>query len=80
MFEEAPGRMWWDLDESNIMKFNSGSWRLKERDSSHTKAVYTLEVKLKGLIPKAITDRVAEANLPGMLAGFQKLIDDHGQT
>ncbi len=79
MFEEGPNKIWWDLDESNIMNANSGSWKLKERGKGQTKAVYTLDIKLKGLVPRAITDRVAEANLPGMLAGFQKLIDEHGE-
>lgn len=79
MFEDGPTKIWWDLDESNIMKGNAGSWKLKERNPSQTKAIYTLDIKLKGLVPRAITDRVAEANLPAMLAGFQRLIDDHGK-
>ncbi len=75
MYEEAPHSIWWDLDESNIMKANNGSWKLAEAEDK-TKAVYTLDIKLKGLVPRAVTDKVAEANLPGMLSGFQKLIQD----
>jgi coenzyme Q-binding protein COQ10 len=80
MYEEGPHKIWWDMAESNIMKSNSGSWKLREKSEQSTKAIYTLDIQLKGLIPKAITDRVAEANLPAMLAGFQKLIDEHGKA
>jgi ribosome-associated toxin RatA of RatAB toxin-antitoxin module len=76
MYEESPTKIWWDMDESNIMKSNVGSWKLKEKGEGSTRAIYTLDIQLKGLIPRAITDRVAEANLPAMLAGFQRLIDD----
>lgn len=79
MYENGPEEITWDLAESNIMNANSGSWRLTEKNDK-TKAIYTLDIKLKGLVPRAVTDKVAEANLPGMLNGFQKLIDDHGRS
>ncbi len=75
MFEEAPNRMWWNLDDSNLMKQNDGSWDFTKKTADSTKALYTLDVKFKGLVPSAITDQIAKANLPAMLAGFQKMID-----
>jgi len=77
MYEDQPHSIWWDLDESNIMKANNGSWKLTE-SGEKTRAIYTLDIKLKGLVPRAVTDRVAEANLPGMLSGFQRLIQEFG--
>ena len=76
MYEESPGKMWWTLAESNIMKTNDGGWKLSAKGESQTKALYTLDIKFKGLVPSAITDQVAKANMPAMLAGFQKLIND----
>ena len=76
MFEDGPAKIWWTLADSNIMKVSTGSWDLKASGAGKTKAVYKLEIKFKGLIPGAITDQVAKANLPGMMAGFQKLIND----
>lgn len=78
MFEEGPKKIWWTLDESNILKSNNGSWsfksKSKEKDKTH--ASYKLDIRFKGLIPSAITDQVAKANLPLMMTGFQKLIND----
>jgi ribosome-associated toxin RatA of RatAB toxin-antitoxin module len=75
MFEESLGKIWWQLSDSNIMKQNNGSWVLTPDGKSRTSAVYSLDVKFKGLIPSSITDQVVKANLDATLAGFQKLID-----
>jgi ribosome-associated toxin RatA of RatAB toxin-antitoxin module len=78
MFEDGPKKIWWTLDDSNILKSNNGSWTFKQKGKEKTKthAVYKLDIKFKGLIPGVITDQVAKANLPLMMTGFQKLIDD----
>lgn len=75
MFQEAPAKIWWHLVESNLMKHNSGSWELKAQGKTKTKAIYSLDVKFKGLVPSALTDQIAKANLPQMMDGFQRLID-----
>jgi ribosome-associated toxin RatA of RatAB toxin-antitoxin module len=75
MFEESPKKIWWTMSESNLMKSNSGQWDLKEVDKNTTEATYTLDVAFKGFVPGAVTDRVAKANLPAMMAGFQKIIE-----
>lgn len=78
MFEDGPKKIWWTLDDSNILKANNGSWafKAKPREKNKTHATYKLDIKFKGLIPSAITDQVAKANLPLMMTGFQKLIDE----
>jgi ribosome-associated toxin RatA of RatAB toxin-antitoxin module len=75
MHEEASDKIWWTLVESNIMKQNDGSWSLTADGKTKTAAIYSLDVKFKGLIPSAITDQVVKANLDATLVGFQKLID-----
>lgn len=75
MFEKGPEKIWWTLADSNLMKASSGSWDLKQSGKDKTRAVYKLDIKFKGLIPGAITDQIAKANIPGMMAGFQKLIN-----
>jgi ribosome-associated toxin RatA of RatAB toxin-antitoxin module len=75
MYEEGPSRIWWDLDESNIMRTSNGSWAIKA-DGDGTKADYSLEVAFSGLVPQKIVDQVTKANLPAMMRGFQKLVDD----
>jgi ribosome-associated toxin RatA of RatAB toxin-antitoxin module len=76
MFDESPNRITWTLADSNLMKTNDGSWTLASKGDSKTKAVYSLDVKFKGLVPGAITDQIAKANLPLMMSGFQRMIDD----
>lgn len=76
MFEEGPGKIWWNLTDSNLMKQNDGSWNFETAGEGKTKATYKLDIRFKGLVPSMITDQIAKANLPLMFAGFQKLIKD----
>lgn len=76
MFEENPAKIWWDLADSNIMKRSTGSWTLKEVSPGKTKAVYALDIAFSGLVPQKIVDGITKANLPGMMKGFQQIIDD----
>lgn len=75
MFEEKPNKIHWNLDESNIMKTSSGSWQLSEQDGE-TQAIYTVDIAFRGLVPQKIVDQITKANLPLMMSGFQKMIDD----
>ncbi len=75
MFETSPTSLSWQLADSNLMKLNSGSWTLKAGKKGTTDAVYSLEVKFRGLVPSAVSDKIAQANLPAMFDGFQQMID-----
>lgn len=77
MYQESPNKIWWDLDSSNLMKVNDGSWNLTPLKNGETKAVYSLDIKFKGLVPSKITDQIAKANLPAMFAGFERLIEEN---
>lgn len=76
MFEESPKRIWWTLEESNLMKNSSGSWTFSDLGGNRTKAIYALDIAFRGLVPSAIVDQITKANLPAMMKGFQRLIDD----
>ena len=76
MFEEKPTKIWWDLEESNIMKKSSGGWVLAAA-AEKTLATYSLDIVFSGLVPQRIIDQITKANLPLMMKGFQKLIADH---
>lgn len=76
MFHEGEQKIYWTLEESNIMKKNDGSWTLnKSTKSDVVQAEYKLDLKFKGLVPSAITKKLTQTSLPGMFSGFQKLID-----
>lgn len=76
MFVEAPNKIWWDMDESNIMKHSNGTWTLTDNGDNTTQAVYKLDVGFSGFVPQKIVDQIAKANLELMMNGFQKLIND----
>jgi coenzyme Q-binding protein COQ10 len=81
MFEERPGRIHWNLDESNIMKKSDGSWEFREDSEGKTKAVYTLDIAFSGLVPQKVVDQLTKANLPLLMAGMAKLLRDvRGQS
>jgi ribosome-associated toxin RatA of RatAB toxin-antitoxin module len=75
MTAKAPDHISWELTDSNLMKSNSGEWRLTPKGKTQTEATYVLDIKFKLLVPSAITDKVAKANLGNMFEGFQKIID-----
>jgi ribosome-associated toxin RatA of RatAB toxin-antitoxin module len=77
MFEEKPKKIWWHLDESNLMKKSNGSWEFTDLGKGRTKAVYSLDVGFSMFAPQKIVDQVAKANLPALMKGMQKLIDHH---
>ena len=76
MFEERPGRIYWHLAESNIMKKSDGSWDFASAGKAKTKATYTLDVVFSGLVPQKIVDQVTKANLPLLMSGMAKLVRD----
>ena len=75
MFESEPNVISWTLAESNVMKVNNGEWRFQELSKKKVLADYQVEATFRGLVPKALTDKVAKASIPGMLEGLQALID-----
>ncbi len=77
MFEEAPKRLWWSLDSSNLMKKSDGSWTLHDLGEGRTQALYALDVTFSGLVPQKIVDQVTKATLPALMSGMQRLIDSH---
>ena len=76
MFEAPPDRLWWELEESNIMKKSNGSWHLSAHGPHETKSTYSLDVAFKGLIPQMMIDKITQSSLEPMLDGLQRLIDD----
>jgi ribosome-associated toxin RatA of RatAB toxin-antitoxin module len=79
MFEDAAAkspRIWWDLDDSNIMKQSNGSWTFVDAGGGKTKATYMVDVAFSGFVPQKIVDQITKANLPMMMKGFQRLIID----
>ena len=68
---KKPTSVVWELEEGQMMSYNSGSWKLKKVIPKKTQATYSIEVKFGLLVPNAISNMLVENNLPEMLENFK---------
>ena len=76
MYEEPGKKIYWHLADSNLLKISNGSWDFTKVSDTETRAVYAVEVAFSGFVPNKVVEQITKANLPAMMTGFQKLIDD----
>ncbi|MBI3555377.1 MAG: SRPBCC family protein [Deltaproteobacteria bacterium] len=81
-FEDGPGSMRWELIESNILKGNTGSWKLKDLGGGRTEVTYSLGLDFKIYVPGMILNGLVKSSLPKMLESFEKrtkkVMSSHG--
>lgn len=63
--------MSWTLVESNFLKSNAGSWRLKDLGGGKTEATYSLELEFKIPVPGFVLSGLVKSSLPRMLSQFE---------
>jgi len=66
----------WTLVQGDMMKGNSGCWKLSETKKGVTNAVYELDMDFGGMVPKAITNKLVGTNLPTMMRMFKDRIEE----
>lgn len=71
MTESAPTAVSWELDGAKMIAANVGGWTLTEKGERQTLARYALDVRLRGLIPKSVSDRLLGTTLPETLSRFK---------
>jgi len=69
---EKPHRLSWQLESGDIFKVNSGSWELKDCGDGKTEVKYHLEIDVKMFVPKMISKKLVEGNLPRMLKAYEE--------
>lgn len=67
----SPKSVQWSLVRGDMMKKNSGSWKLSEKKKGVTHASYEIEMDFGGMVPKAISSKLIGTNLPSMLKAFR---------
>lgn len=72
---DKPNSISWTLVDGQMMKANTGSWKLKKISANKTEATYSIDIKLGALVPKSIVNTLVESNLPRMLKSFKKRIE-----
>lgn len=75
LVEDSPHRVAWSLESAKMIQENNGTWDLSETPEGHTRALYGLEVKLRGLIPKSVSTRLLGQTLPETLQRFKERIE-----
>ena len=61
----------WEFVRGELMKTNSGGWRLEKISDSKTKALYSVEATFGWMVPKALVEQVTKLQLPEMLNAFK---------
>lgn len=69
--EKSPTRVSWTLQEGKLFSHNTGGWDLAEQGQGVTLATYRIDLGLKGLIPRSVTNKLVGKTLPETLARFR---------
>lgn len=69
--ETAPTKMSWTMLEGQMMKSNEGGWTLEAISPTETRATYSIEVALKGLVPKSVSTGLIDSTLPKTMEAFK---------
>lgn len=71
---ERPRRVSWELESGEVFKKNSGSWHLHQEDPGATRAIYSVDIEVKGFFPGArtVVKMLTEVRLPAMLEAYER--------
>lgn len=72
---EAPYCLSWTLVESELLKANTGSWKLEELEPNICEVTYTTEVELAIWIPDAILEALIKLHVPEMMKALQREVE-----
>jgi len=65
------GSVQWSLIESNLMKQNRGSWKIKDLGDGTCDVSYDVEIDFTIRIPGFILKRLVKGSLPSMIESFE---------
>jgi len=69
--EEPYKKITWTLVKGDFMKSDTGWWQFEELGPDSCKVTYNIDIKFGMLVPKSISDKMTEKNLPQMLEAFK---------
>lgn len=70
--EGVPGQsLRWTLVEGDMMRTNEGGWTLEALDDGRTRATYSMDVALKGFVPRSVSRALIERTLPANMEAFK---------
>lgn len=72
---DAPHCLSWTLVESELLKANTGSWKLEELEPNICEVTYSTEVELSIWIPDAILETLIKLHVPEMMKALQREVE-----
>lgn len=72
---DPPHSVQWVLKSGDLMKKNTGFWKLTAVEPKLTDASYALDVAFGLWVPKAITESLVSKSLPDTLKKFKKRVE-----
>jgi len=70
----------WALTEQGFFLTNTGGWRIEWLTDTSIRATVFMDIEVGAFVPKAITNRLAAADLPAMLSEWKRRAEAVYQT
>lgn len=72
MEEEPYRRLSWVLVDSNWIRLLEGFWLIESKGRRLCEITYNQEIKLKGFMPRSVSNKLVQFMLPAMLGQFKR--------
>ncbi|MBC7385977.1 MAG: SRPBCC family protein [Cryobacterium sp.] len=70
--DAASGDLTWKLIESDLLKKDSGTWKLRDAGEGKTEVTYTIDIEFKIWIPGPILKGLTTTTLPTLIGEYEK--------
>lgn len=72
-----PTSVSWEFESGDLFKKNNGSWDLVDLGNGQTEVTYSLDVDVKGFVPKSIISKLTDSSLPAMMKSYRERAAAH---
>jgi len=69
---KRPTSVSWEFESGDLFKKNNGSWELVDLGNGQTEVTYSLDVDVKGFVPKSIISKLTDSSLPAMMKSYRE--------
>ncbi|WP_372653379.1 type II toxin-antitoxin system RatA family toxin [Halobacteriovorax sp.] len=69
---QKPNSVSWEFESGDLFKKNNGSWELVDLGNGQTEVTYSLDVDVKGFVPKSIISKLTDSSLPAMMKSYRE--------
>lgn len=69
---QSPTSVSWEFESGDLFKKNNGSWELVDLGNGQTEVTYSLDVDVKGFVPKSIISKLTDSSLPAMMKSYRE--------